>query len=40
MALPYRTRRVFRGIGIALLFLALLLVLTWVVWLLWLDRYV
>lgn len=40
MALPYRTRRVFRGIGIALLFLVLALVLTWMVWLLWLDRYV
>ena len=40
MALPYRTRRVFRGIGIATLFLALLLVLVWMVWLLWLDRYV
>lgn len=40
MTLPYRTRRIFRGIGIALLFLALVLVLTWMVWLLWLDRYV
>ena len=40
MALPYRTRRVFRGMGIALLFLVLALVLTWMVWLLWLDRYV
>lgn len=40
MALPYRTRRLFRGIGIAALFLALALVITWMVWLLWLDRYV
>ena len=40
MALPYRTRRVLRGVGIAGLFLALLLILVWMVWLLWLDRYV
>ena len=40
MALPYRTRRVLRGVGIALMFLALLLILVWMVWLLWLDRYV
>ena len=40
MTLPYRTRRVLRGIGIAALFLALLLILVWMVWLLWLDRYV
>ena len=40
MALPYRTRRVLRGFGIAGLFLALLLILVWMVWLLWLDRYV
>ena len=40
MTLPYRTRRVLRGIGIAALFLALLLILIWMVWLLWLDRYV
>ena len=40
MTLPYRTRRVLRGVGIAALFLALLLILVWMVWLLWLDRYV
>jgi len=40
MTLPYRTRRVLRGLGIAALFLVLLLVLVWMVWLLWLDRYV
>ena len=40
MALPYRTRRVLRGVGIAAMFLALLLILVWMVWLLWLDRYV
>lgn len=40
MTLPYRTRRVLRGIGIAALFLLLLLILVWMVWLLWLDRYV
>ena len=40
MTLPYRTRRVLRGAGIAALFLALLLILVWMVWLLWLDRYV
>ena len=40
MALPYRTRRVLRGVGIAALFLSLLLILVWMVWLLWLDRYV
>ena len=37
MTLPYRTRRVLRGIGIAALFLALLLILIWMVWLLWLE---
>ena len=40
MTLPYRTRRILRGVGIAALFLALLLILIWMVWLLWLDRYV
>lgn len=40
MTLPYRTRRVLRGAGIAALFLALVLILVWMVWLLWLDRYV
>ena len=40
MTLPYRTRRVLRGIGIAALFLGLLLTIVWMVWLLWLDRYV
>ena len=40
MTLPYRTRRILRGVGIAALFLALVLILAWMVWLLWLDRYV
>lgn len=40
MILPYRTRRFFRGLGIAALILVLILVLVWMVWLLWLDRYV
>jgi hypothetical protein len=40
MILPYKTRRFFRGLGIAALILVLLLVIAWMIWLLWLDRYV
>lgn len=40
MILPYRARRVLRGLAFAVLILILLLVLAWMVWLLWLDRYV
>lgn len=40
MILPYRTRRFFRGLGIAALILALILVLVWIIWMVWLDRYV
>ena len=39
MALSYRSRRVWRGIGAFLLVLALVLVLAAIVWLLWIDRY-
>ena len=40
MALPYRTRRVLRGLAIAALWLVLIAVMAWLVWLLWLDRFV
>ena len=40
MFLPYKTRRFLRGLGTTVLVLALILVLAWVVWMLWLDRYI
>jgi len=40
MILPYKTRRVLRGLAIAALSLVLVLIIVWLVWLLWLDRYV
>jgi len=40
MAIPYKTRRALRNLGITILALILVAVLVWVVWLLWLDRYV
>lgn len=40
MILPYKTRRGLKRLGVFLLSAALILALVWVVWLLWLDRYV
>ena len=40
MAIPYRTRRFLKNTLIFLLVLALLLACAWVIWMLWLDRYV
>lgn len=40
MILPYKTRRFFRGLATTVLVLVLVLVLAWLIWLLWLDRYV
>lgn len=40
MFLPYKTRRFLRGLAITALVLALVLVMVWAVWLLWLDRYI
>ena len=40
MFLPYKTRRFLRGLATTALVLVLVLVLAWVIWMLWLDRYV
>lgn len=40
MALPYRTRRFLKNSLFVLVALALILVIVWAVWMLWLDRYV
>lgn len=40
MILPYKTRRFLRGLATTALVLVLVLVLAWVIWMLWLDRYV
>ena len=40
MTLPYKTRRFLRGLATTALVLVLVLVLAWVIWMLWLDRYV
>lgn len=40
MNIPYRTRRAFRRLGIALLILLLIAAVIWFCWVIWLDRYV
>ena len=40
MSIPYRTRRVLNRIGIALLALVLVMVVFWLCWVVWLQRYV
>lgn len=40
MFLPYKTRRFLRGLATTAVVLALILVLAWVIWMLWLDRYI
>ena len=40
MFLPYKTRRFLRGLATTALVLVLILVLAWIVWMLWLDRYI
>ena len=40
MTIPYRTRRVLKRLGSALLALALVAIFVLMCWLLWLDRFV
>ena len=40
MFLPYKTRRFLRGLATTAVVLALILVLAWIVWMLWLDRFI
>ena len=40
MFLPYKTRRFLRGLATTALVLVLILVLAWIIWMLWLDRYI
>lgn len=40
MFLPYKTRRFLRGLATTAVVLALILVLAWIIWMLWLDRYI
>lgn len=40
MRIPYRTRRFFRQLGVALLVLLMIAVVIWLWWVVWLERYV
>lgn len=40
MSLPYRTRKFFGGLAMTLLCLVLAAVIIWMVWIIWLDRFV
>ena len=40
MKIPYRTRQLLKGIAITLLILALIGLVIWGLWVLWLNRFV